>query len=212
MNSETLGVILDAALIVMLSAALIYGFVLNKKINSLHQSRRELGKLFMQFDSTIIKAQKSVSDLKDAAKETSIELQRQINDAGVLLNDLSYINDRATSLANKLEKQIRDGRSKEFSSPANDEKVKRINERMMPEFRPANQPMALPEKASLKSASTLESLLNKINQRIDTKKQEKTKEAQAPKQTARVPQPAKTSQQKHAETMMKAFGINENVS
>ena len=63
MSSETLGIIFDSALIVMLSAALIYGFVLNRKINSLHQSRKELGKLFMQFDGTIIKAQKSLNNI-----------------------------------------------------------------------------------------------------------------------------------------------------
>jgi len=215
MNAESLGIILDIALISLLCAAIIYGFILNKKINSLHQSRRELGQLFMQFDNTIVKAQKSVSDLKDAAKETSRELQVQINDAGVLVNDLSYINDRATSLANKLEAQIKQTRSQEFAPSTGDEKMRRINEhRTLPELRSASQPMTLPDKASLKSPSTLEALLTKINQRIDRKKevpQEKAASQWGQAQSAK-PDPAKSTERKRAENMMKALGISQNAS
>ncbi len=215
MNAESLGIVLDVALIALLCAAIIYGFILNKKINSLHQSRRELGQLFMQFDSTIVKAQKSVSGLKDAAKETSRELQMQINDAGILVSDLSYINDRATSLANKLEAQIKQSRSQEFAPSASDEKMRRINEhRTMPELRSASQPMTLPDKASLKSPSTLEALLTKINQRIDRKKettQEKEPSQWGQARTAKT-EPTKTAEHKRAENMMKALGISQNAS
>lgn len=212
MSTESLGIVMDVALILMLAAALVYGVVLNRKINSLHQSRRELGKLFMQFDSTIVKAQKSVSDLKDAAKETAKELQAHINNAGILINDLNYINDRATSLANKLEGKIQEGRSHEFAPVVTDEKTKRINERRLPEYRPAKQPITgLPE-GSLKSPSTLESLLTKINQRIDRKKEN---ESPAAGQVSKpqVTFSAKDSvQKKRTENMMKALGLNQNVS
>ncbi len=213
MSSEFLGIALDVALIAMLSAALVYGFVLNRKINSLHQSRRELAQLFLQFDSTIIKAQKSVADLKEVANDTSRQLQVRIDDAGVLVNDLSYINDRASGLANKLESYIQQGRNKEFTPMTVDQKTNRIPERKLPELRTASQAMALPEKGSLSSVSTLETLLNKINQRIDRKKAPEA--APEPTRAANPMQsrPSKESLEKtRAENMLKALGLNQSIS
>lgn len=178
MSTETLGVALDIALIVLLAAAFVYGFMLNRRISSLHQSRKELASLFHNFDNTILKAQKSVQELKQASLDASKNLQVQIDEANVLLNDLSYINDRAAGIADKLEYKIQANRGLERDASPMRPEVQQHASKPAQKSVTANHQVPEKKSTGMTNASTLEMLLERINNRIDNNSQAKHQEAE----------------------------------
>lgn len=87
--------ILDLIVIFLLVTAIFYGFLLNRKINLIKDSKRELAKLFKSFDDTILKAQQSVDELKHTTDMASNDLQKKIDRAILLIDDLSFVNEKA---------------------------------------------------------------------------------------------------------------------
>ena len=79
---------------------------LNKKIVSLKSAREDLSILMQGFDEAIMRAEMSISELKQLSSETSHDFQKKIDKASYLTNDLSFMTDRATELSDKLEKAI----------------------------------------------------------------------------------------------------------
>ncbi len=106
--------ILDFIVITLLVIAIVYGFMLNKKINLIHESKKELANLFKSFDNTILKAQNSVKDLKLASKDVQSELQKKIDKALLLADDLQFLSEKSIEAARRFEKMIM------ASEPAND--------------------------------------------------------------------------------------------
>lgn len=98
--------ILNVVVIVLLIAVMMYGFALNRRISTIQNSKKDLAKLFKTFDVTIYKAQTSVEELKQASNEAANGLQKAIDRALILYDDLSYMNERAEKTATKIEKIV----------------------------------------------------------------------------------------------------------
>jgi hypothetical protein len=94
-----LTIALNFVIIFLLVTAIIYGFVLNKRINLIRESGKELSHLFRSFDDTILRAQKSVEDLKRISGAISEGLQKKIDKAALQIDELEFLREKASKAA-----------------------------------------------------------------------------------------------------------------
>jgi hypothetical protein len=92
---------LNFIIIFLLVTAITYGFVLNRRIRLIRDSSRELSHLFRSFDDTILKAQRSIADLKRVSGEISEGLQKRIDRAALIMDDLEFLSEKTLVISNK---------------------------------------------------------------------------------------------------------------
>lgn len=114
-----LTIILNFIIIFLLVVAIMYGFVLNKRINLIRQSGRELSHLFRSFDDTIFKAQNGIEDLKQISGTISEELQKKIDRAALLMDDLEFLSNKAVTISKSVENTLERIKKSDSVLPAN---------------------------------------------------------------------------------------------
>lgn len=97
-----LTIALNFVIIFLLVIAIVYGFILNGRINLIRNSGKELITLFRSFDDTILRAQNSVEDLKRVSGVISDGLQKKIDKAAIVIDDLDFLNEKGEKAADKL--------------------------------------------------------------------------------------------------------------
>ena len=95
---------------------IIYSYSLNKSLNALRQNQKSLAQLVSALNEATFKAENSIPKLKTATEHSSEGLKEVVDSAKELKNDLLFINERADSLADRLENVISTSRS--LNTPA----------------------------------------------------------------------------------------------
>lgn len=121
MNS--LEFIVDVVIIVLLIPTIIYAYNLNKSLNMLRQNQKSLAQLVSALNEATFKAENSIPKLKSVTEHSSEGLKEVVDNAKELKNDLLFINERADSLADRLENVISSSRNIE-NQPAKNVKNK----------------------------------------------------------------------------------------
>ena len=98
--------IIDLIIIALLVPTIIYAYRLNKSLNLLRQNQKSLAQLVSALNDATFKAENSIPKLKSATEHSSSGLKEVVDSAKELKNDLLFINDRADSLADRLENVI----------------------------------------------------------------------------------------------------------
>lgn len=101
-----MGIVLDIVMIVLLGFTIGFCWRLNKRISELRESRKELTDLIYSFDTAVVNTHKSITHLKEASTNTSIEMKGYIAKSEELINEMSFMNDSASKLADRLELAI----------------------------------------------------------------------------------------------------------
>lgn len=107
---DNLDLIINLAIIGLLIPTIIYAYRLNKNLEILRQNQSSLARLVESLNDATIKAENSIPKLKTATQNTSGELKEVVNSAKNLKDDLIFINERADSLADRLENVIHNSR------------------------------------------------------------------------------------------------------
>lgn len=95
--------ILNSVVLILLCLAIAYCWKLNGKIQHLQNSRGDIKFLIKNLDSSINGANNSVSELKVLTNKTMLEMADYIKQSEELSNDLSFLIEKATKLADDLE-------------------------------------------------------------------------------------------------------------
>ena len=103
----TLSLGFDIAFAVLLVITIGYAVVLNRKLGNLRRHKEELEKLALTFSQSTTRADDSIQRLKSS---TDV-LQKGINKAQGLRDDLSFLIDRGTLAADRLEEGVRGTRN-----------------------------------------------------------------------------------------------------
>lgn len=98
--------LLDVLLVILLAATLGFGLLLNKRLSDLRRDRTDLEKLATGFGSATQRAEDSVATLKVSAAN----LQERLEKAQTLADDLQYLIERSTNIADRLENGVRTAR------------------------------------------------------------------------------------------------------
>ena len=94
---------IEIAFAVLLVTTICYAVILNRKLGSLQQHKKELERLAMSFSQSTIRAEKGVQRLKTC----TAEMQKSIVRAESLRDDLDLMIDRGTLTADRLEEGVR---------------------------------------------------------------------------------------------------------
>lgn len=108
---EILSMFANIALAALLVAVIVYCRTLNTNIRVLQDSRSEMAKLFAEFDQSIEKASSSIFELKEAARKSDVVLKEKLDTANMIADDLSFMIERGTKMADQLETGLKGGRT-----------------------------------------------------------------------------------------------------
>ncbi len=104
----TLSLGFDMAFAVLLVITIGYAIVLNRKLGNLRRHKKELERLALTFSQSTARADDSIQRLKSS---TDV-LQKGIEKAQGLRGDLSFLIDRGTLVADRLEDGVRGTRNR----------------------------------------------------------------------------------------------------
>jgi hypothetical protein len=118
MSEIIMKMLLDCAVAGLLCATIFYCKKLNIRIKLLQDSKSELAQLIQQFDASTKAAVDSIQEIHRASRKISENIQGKLDKANYLANDLEFMIERAGKTADKIEKQIKDGRGGDASEPS----------------------------------------------------------------------------------------------
>jgi hypothetical protein len=107
--------LVDILLIALTSTCIWYCYSLTLKIKSLQENREEFLKIIKYFDTVISKADESVNNLNELSEKANVKLADNISKAQTLSEDLVFMNEIGSELAEKIEKNIAAIRSEKSS-------------------------------------------------------------------------------------------------
>ncbi len=100
--SPMVSLILDLVIVGLLAATIAYAIILNKQIIKLRESRGEMAELIQGLNEAMTKAETGVRGLKKTASDTGEDLQRTVNKAQTLRDELQFMIEAADTLATRL--------------------------------------------------------------------------------------------------------------
>ncbi len=95
--------ILDALIVVLLVATIAYAAVLNRKLGVLRDAKSEMEALIVSFSEPIERAGSGVESLKQEAGRSGKALQSKVEAARGLVDDLGFLIETGTRLAERLD-------------------------------------------------------------------------------------------------------------
>ena len=86
--------ILNLAIITLLIIAIIYAMILNHRLNSFKEGKKEITKTILSFNQVVQNAETTLSQLQKSTKNITEQLKIEINKASLLRDDLVLILDK----------------------------------------------------------------------------------------------------------------------
>ena len=126
--------IINIVIIALLIPTIIYAYNLNKSLNMLRHDQKSLAQLVSALNEATFKAESSIPKLKSVTEHSSEGLKEVVDNAKELKNDLLFINERADSLADRLENVISSSRNIEKQHDTPIEKNEEQNDRAAAEL------------------------------------------------------------------------------
>jgi chemotaxis protein histidine kinase CheA len=105
-----LALLVQVTVAVLLVATIIYAYMLNRKLTNLRQDQAQFEQLIRQFTGALGMADSGVHNLRVAAEEAGNGLQKYVDRAQILRDELAYMLESGDALAEQLANQIRDNR------------------------------------------------------------------------------------------------------
>ena len=102
----TFPLILDILIVILLSATIGFAIVLNRRLSRLRDNKAELDDLVKGFADAAGRAEVSVAGMKETASKSADVLQKSIDRAQALRDELQFMIEAADSLASRLESSV----------------------------------------------------------------------------------------------------------
>jgi hypothetical protein len=107
---DTLNLLLDGIIIVLLIPTIIYAVILNSRLAQLRDNRDDLARLVAAFNDATARAESGIPKLRQAAEDAGLALQERVEKAQTLRDDLAFMTERADTMAGRLETSVRQAR------------------------------------------------------------------------------------------------------
>lgn len=104
--------IFDALIAVLLVATIFYAAVLNRKLGALRDAKDEMAALLVSFAESTKRAGNGVELLKQEAGRSGAALQNKVTAARGLVDDLGFLIEKGTSLAQRIDGGVGTTRAK----------------------------------------------------------------------------------------------------
>lgn len=103
MSSLIANLVINGLLVGLLTATVIYCIILNRRIQTLQDSKSELAALLQQFDESTVRASETIIAMQTASKKIGDNIQMRIDKANYLLDDLTYTIEKGTRLTKQID-------------------------------------------------------------------------------------------------------------
>ncbi len=101
-----MSVLLDVLLVVLLTATVVYCFVLNRRLGQLRNAQGDMAAMVRSFDESTERARSSIDDLKHTAGAVGLELEGRISKARDMLDELQLVTTSGERVADRIEKGV----------------------------------------------------------------------------------------------------------
>jgi hypothetical protein len=98
--------LLDFFLLIIIGVCIVYSWMLNRRIQSLQESRKEFAKMLKELNISIVKADSSIADLRELSVTTASELKSITEDAKKTSSELMLMNDIGNNITKDLTEKI----------------------------------------------------------------------------------------------------------
>lgn len=95
---------LDYIVIAGLIITAIYCWRIERRVASVNLAKQELTNLITNFDDAILRSEFCINELKKLGVDTATDIQKKIDRAQMLSNDLSFLTDRAYEISERIER------------------------------------------------------------------------------------------------------------
>ncbi len=99
--------VLDGVVVVLLVATIGYAVVLNRRIGEMRKWKAEFDRIITSFNQATTRAEAGIQSLKSIANQRGPDLQRSLDKARSLRDDLAYLVERGDTLADRLTESVR---------------------------------------------------------------------------------------------------------
>ena len=107
----SLELIINLIIIALLIPTILYAYRLNHSLKILRQNQNSLAQLVNALNEATFKAENSIPKIKSVTEHSSEGLKEVVDSAKELKDDVLFINERADTLADRLENVISTGRN-----------------------------------------------------------------------------------------------------
>ncbi len=108
----TFGLVLEGLVALLMVATIVFCFRLNRRLASLRGVQAEMKGLVASFVAATERAELGVARLRAAAEETGDTLQERLEGARAVVDELAFLSETGTRLAERLEAGVTDRRSR----------------------------------------------------------------------------------------------------
>lgn len=106
----SLNLLIDLSIIALLCFTIYFAIKLSKQLQVFRDNRENFADMIEGFQSATLRAEKSIHLLHSNAKEAGESLQEHIDKAQGYRDEIMFLLDRGTSLADRLEEDIKNAR------------------------------------------------------------------------------------------------------
>lgn len=96
--------IIDIVVLLFLGLTIFYAWRLSSYMKIFRDSRRDMEGLLVKLDQDIVRAEKSVLGMRNAAESAAMKLNETIRESKFLADELKFMNEAGDNLATRLEK------------------------------------------------------------------------------------------------------------
>jgi hypothetical protein len=155
MTGNDLALLVDGLVALLLAVVIGYAVVLNRRLRDWRAQSTEIERQVATLNATLIRAEVAVNTLKGVCKDDGAALDAAHRKAQSLRDDLSFLVERGTSLADRLEQSVRSGLNATTAvSPPAPEAAARPAVRS-PATSPTDRPMSNAERELLKALESM---------------------------------------------------------
>ena len=106
------GLVLDGLVALLMVATIVFCFRLNRRLASFRGVQAEMKGLVSSFVAATERAELGVARLRAAAEESGVTLQERFEGARAVADELAFLSESGTRLAERLEAGVTDRRSR----------------------------------------------------------------------------------------------------
>jgi hypothetical protein len=125
--------LLDFFLLVIIGVCIVYSWMLNRRIQSLQDSRVEFARMLKELNISIVKADTSITDLRELSVSTASELKSITEDAKKTSSELMMMSDIGNNITKDLTEKITTIKSRnsdiDVDASINEEKDSNVNKK-----------------------------------------------------------------------------------
>jgi len=101
---EWINIALDVVVVALISAGLVQATRLIRHLAGLRQGRLEMERFVYEFNATVIRAEAGIKGLRQAARDSGDDLEKLVEKAVQIKDELQYIVQSADQVAERLSK------------------------------------------------------------------------------------------------------------